>query len=260
MVFLQKLRGLALLVVALGLVWQGHADEAFVETLEATCRVTHDGHSGTGFFVRNAKAVYLVTAAHLLEKSNKPEFRMILRGRETNGVLSRQEIVILIRKDGQPLWKKHASEDIAALQVEIPSQIEMKPIRLDRILKASAGGISEVKLGQTVWLPGYPAQLEANSTGWPVLRQGTIASHPLSPVAKIPTMLIDIRSWGGDSGAPLFTMIKGTPHIAGMIVGMHRQTEHTTSAFEERTIHTPLGLAIAVQGNVVAQTVALFER
>ena len=259
MLLLRKMTGLALMILSLCSGWQGQAEEALVECLQSACRVTHEGQSATAFFVRRGKEVFLVTAAHLFEKSTKPECQMILRGRDSSGVVGRREIVVAVRKDGQPLWKKHANEDVAALRVKIPSEIEMNPVRFDRIMKASSSGDSEVKLGQTVWLPGYPAQLEANAAGWPVLRQGMIASYPLSPVATIRTMLVDIRSFGGDSGAPIFTLIKGTPHLAGMIVGMHRQTDHTTSAFEDRTVHTPLGLAIALQGNVVAQTIALFQ-
>ena len=52
--------------------------------------------------------------------------------------------------------------------------------------------------------------------GWPVLRRGMIATHPLSPVASVPTMLVDIRSFGGDSGGPLFVLVDGKPHVAGV--------------------------------------------
>ena len=231
-----------------------------VEMLQATCRITHDGHSGTGFFVRRDKELILVTAAHVFEESTIPECRLILREKKAGAPAVRREFAIIVRKGDKPLWKKHATEDVAAIAIELPPEIEFKATKFEHILQASASGESEVKVGQEVWLPGYPAQLEANEAGWPVLRRGSIASYPLSPVTAVPTMLVDIKSFGGDSGGPLFSVINGSPHLAGIVVGMHRQTDHTTSAFEDRTVHTPLGLAIAIQPGIIAQTIRLIQR
>lgn len=77
-------------------------------------------------------------------------------------------------------------------------------------------------------------------------------------VLPLPFDRIAQTSASGDSGAPLYTLIHGTPHLAGMVVGMHRQTDHSVSAFEERTSHTPLGLAIVVQAGVVTRTLGKF--
>ncbi len=244
------------LVLILGV--QSFAENSLVALLQSTCKVTIEGQTGTGFFVRRGSVNFLVTAGHIFDKSSATECRLVIRDQKPQSEPSRRELTIPLHKEGKPLWKKHGSEDIAALPVVLPVDSDMVSIPFDRILKVTKAGASEIALGMEVWLPGYPAQLESNKEGWPVLRKGMVASYPLSPISKTPTMLIDIRSFGGDSGGAVFTMIKGVPYIAGMIVGMHRQTDRTTSAFEDRTVHTPLGLAIAVQGQVVAQTVSLF--
>jgi hypothetical protein len=244
---------------ALALVWVPRlpAEEPLVEVLQATCRITHDGRSGTGFFVRRDQQLLLVTAAHVFEESTLPECRLILREKKAGAAAVRRELPLIVRQDNQPLWKKHATEDVAAMAVELPPEIDFKPALFERILEASPSGAGGITLGQEVWLPGYPAQLEANDAGWPVLRRGTIASHPLAPVAAVPTLLVDLTSFGGDSGGPLFAIVNGVPHLAGLVVGMHRQTDHTVSAFEERTVHTPLGLAIAIQPAIIAETIRL---
>lgn len=234
------------------------AKEPLVEMLRATCRITHDGHSGTGFFVRRGRELLLVTAAHVFEESSAPECRLIVRERKGDASPVRRELPIRIRHDGKPLWKRHLVEDVAALPVELPEALDVSPLPLAQIIPGGKSGASRVRLGDEVWLPGYPAQLEANAAGWPVLRRGMIASHPLSPVATVPTLLVDIRSFGGDSGAPLFVLVGGVPYLAGVVVGLHRQTDRTVSPIEERTVHTPLGLAIAVQGELVAGVIGQF--
>ena len=230
-----------------------------VDMLRATCRITHEGHSGTGFFVRRGQAHFLVTAAHVFEDSTVPECHLVVRAKPSDPSPVRRELTILVRQDGKPAWKRHASEDLAAIPVKLPEDLEISLLPFERILQRTQSGASQVRLADDVWLPGYPAQLEANPAGWPVLRRGMIASHPLSPVSSVPTLLVDIRSFGGDSGAPLFVLVGGVPHLAGVVVGMHRQTDHTVSPQEDRTVHTPLGLAIAVQGDLVARVIGQFE-
>ena len=229
--------------------------EAMVEMLRSTCRVTHDGRSGTGFFVGRGSDRFLVTAAHVFEESGGAECRLIVRQQKEGGGVERRELPIVVRREGKPLWKRDPKEDVAAIRVELPSEVDAVALPVERILKADGAGNSRVEVGLDVWLPGYPAQLEANPAGWPVLRRGMIATHPLSPVASVPNMLIDIRSFGGDSGGPLFAVVDGKAHLAGVIVGMQRQTDRTVSPFEERTVHTPLGLGIAVQADVVARVI-----
>ena len=253
--------GVALRVVCLGWLLVAGASgrlmgaEAMVEMLRSTCRVTHDGRSGTGFFVGRGSDRFLVTAAHVFEESGGAECRLIVRQGKEGGGFERRELPIVVRREGKPLWKRDTKEDVAAIRVELPPTVDAMAIPVERFLNADGAGNSRVEVGQDVWLPGYPAQLEANPAGWPVLRRGMIATHPLSPVASVPTMLVDIRSFGGDSGGPLFVLVDGKPHVAGVIVGMQRQTDRTVSPFEERTVHTPLGLGIAVQADLVARVI-----
>ena len=55
-------------------------------------------------------------------------------------------------------------------------------------------------VGQAVSIPSYPAQLQANDAGWPILRHGTVASYPLCPVEHCQSVLIDFHTFGGDNG------------------------------------------------------------
>ena len=55
------------------------------------------------------------------------------------------------------------------------------------------------------------AQLEANKAGWPILRHGTIATHPLVPIDDVPTLLVDYSHFGGDSGSAAVLDDAGRP-------------------------------------------------
>ena len=248
-----------------GLLWvlcsvgSAATDEAsMVEMLRATCRLSRDGHSGTGFFVQRGSTVYLVTAAHVFEESQVAEGILIVREKQPASGTVRKELPLVVSRDGQPLWKRHPSQDVAALPLKLPPNVDAVPLPFSRILRATPDGSSPATLGAEVWLPGYPAQLEVNEAAWPVLRRGTIASYPLSPVATVPTLVVNIGSFGGDSGGPLFTLVDGVPHLVGVVSGMHRQTDRSVTPYEERVQHTPLGLSIAVQAELVVKVLDQF--
>ncbi|MBN9689119.1 MAG: trypsin-like peptidase domain-containing protein [Verrucomicrobia bacterium] len=223
----------------------------FVAMLQATCRLSRDGHSGTGFLIQRDTNVFLVTAAHVFDESKAAEGVLIVREKQSSGEAVRKELPLVVFQDGQPLWKRHPSQDVAVLPLTLPANLDVVPLPVAQILRATPDGSSPATLGAEVWLPGYPAQLEVNAAAWPVLRRGTIASYPLSPVSAIPTLVVNIGSFGGDSGGPLFTLVDGVPRLVGVVSGMHRQTDRSITPYEERIQHTPLGLSIAVQADLV---------
>ena len=89
-----------------------------------------------------------------------------------------------------------------------------------------------------------------------MLRTGAIASHPLAPAAALDRIFVDYAHYAGDSGAAVVTDDGSAgPLVAGVVVAMQRQTDRVTSPFEEKTVHTPLGLAITVPSPLLRETI-----
>jgi hypothetical protein len=202
----------------------------------------------------------LVTAAHFFEGVAEPECRIVARSQAADGTYVRNELTVPIRDGDAPRWRKHPELDIAVLRMELPAGTAMRPLPLDRLAEERHAVARSIHAGQDVFIPCFPARLEANDAGWPVLRKGMIASHPLTPLQSARTMLIDAATFGGDSGAPVAAIADDAPLIVGLVLGMHRQTDTSTLPFEERTIHTPLGLAIVVQAPFIRETIGLLEK
>ncbi|HET6425820.1 MAG TPA: hypothetical protein VFG20_19170, partial [Planctomycetaceae bacterium] len=78
---------------------------------------------------------------------------------------------------------------------------------------------------------------------------------PLTPVERVPTIFVDYSHFGGDSGAPVIATVNDEPLVVGLVFAMLRITDKSTTTFEDRTIHMPLGLGIAVQGPLIRQTI-----
>ena len=241
--------------------------EPIEDVLSGTFRLTDRKTSATCFVVERdvaPKSLALVTAAHFFEQVAGDECWVMLRARQADETYARREHRLVVRADGKPRWQKHPEQDLAVLAIELPEGVECTPFRFEQIASEVDLKAKRVRVAQEAWVPGYPAQLEANSAGWPVLRRGSIATHPLVPLTAAKTMIVNVSSFGGDSGSPVVvfpTMQRDTtPLVAGVLLGMHRQTDKSSSAFEERTIHTPLDLAIVVQGPLVRETVELLAK
>ncbi len=128
-----------------------------------------------------------------------------------------------------------------------------------RCVRRRRGGF---RTADEVWILCYPSQLEAGKAGFPVLRRGTVASFPLTPISRNKTFLVDYSTFGSDSGGPvvvgnhkLSDKAAQRALLVGLVLGQQRQTVKTTSPIGERTVHRPLGLAIVVHAQFIRQII-----
>lgn len=242
-----------------------HADDVARQALRATVRVSDGTRSGAGFIValpRDGAAPehLLVTAAHVLANNQAATCSASFRAAVGPAGFERREVRIPIREGGRPLWEKHPGADVAVIAVVPPADADLGSFVVEDLADRARIESGVVAAGRRVWVACFPAQLESNRAGWPILRQGTIASHPLLPLEATPTIFLDYSHFGGDSGAAAVLDDGGRPVVVGVVVGMQRQTDRITSPFEERTTHTPLGLAITVQAALVRDTIEAWSR
>lgn len=237
------------------------------DLLEATFRIADREHSGTCFLISpktpdpaHPRRVILATAAHVLEQMVEHQCELVLRTQALDLTFVRKPTMIPLREGDRRLWVRHPTIDLATLVVDLPEGVVFKPIPFDQVADENRLNDRTVRVGRETWVPCYPAKLEANDAGWAVLRKGSIASHPLIPLKSTPTMMVDYPAFGGDSGAPVAMIVNDRVFVVGIVLGMHRQTDRAVLPFEEITIHTPLGLAIAAQAPLLLNTIELLSQ
>jgi hypothetical protein len=210
-----------------------------------------------------SRQVVLVTCAHLFRDTKVDKAKLILRTKRDDFDYQRVELMFPIRTAGKKLWVEHPDHDIAAIRVQLPRDVDAAPFRFEQLAAEPDVIAKRVHVAQETWTPCFPVQIEGHPAGWPILRRGTIATHPLAPVNTMSKFRIDVSSFGGDSGAPVVVFPNdqrtGIPLVAGMCIGTALQTDKTTSFYEERTMHTPLGMAIAVQAAHIRDAIERLE-
>ncbi len=254
-------------LVALLSVATAMAEETPIEqVIGATFRMTNGKTSATAFLVAMEPAegqergqTVLVTAAHALEQMPDTACKLILRVEEAD-TYARQEAEIALRADGKPRWVRHPELDVAVLPVDLPEKTAARPLSVRQVADAAWASERKLRVGGDVYIPGYPATLEGNEAGWPVLRRGFVATHPLLPLENAQKMFVNAATFGGDSGAPVAFLYGDEVRIVGLVTGMQRQTSRSKMTFEEHVSHMPMALAITVQAPFICDTIELLGK
>lgn len=235
-----------------------YANDFATEMLDGTFKLFHPDSTATCFFITRPadKTLYLVTAAHTLERAKGETVIVVLREKKADDTYSRLDYTIHIRSGEKPLWVKHATEDIAVLRLTNATPVPVASLPLSSLCDGARLQKSKVHICSPVFVLTFPARFEGNEAGFPVARQGIISTHPFVPVQKYHTFLADFTTFAGDSGGPVF--IRGTnghPLILGMVLAQYRHDEQAEMEYVDISIHHPMGLGTVVHAQFIRETI-----
>lgn len=248
------------------------ADHFATMVMQATVRLVGPAASGTttgtAFVVGrrlraepNRAFLVLVTAAHVLEGIRGDTASIVIRTR-IEGQRDRYQRAVVslpIRRNGSPLWIKHASADVAVMPAPLPTGHFVEAIPLDYLAGDDEFEKFEVRPGDEVLVIGYPYGLEANGLGYGVLRSGRIASFPLTPAAMFRTFMVDFSVFGGNSGGPVFMNQVG--RVINRTYQMDVRVDRVLGLVTSETVVTPdktrLNVANIVPAALIKETIDL---
>jgi hypothetical protein len=259
------------LLLAAGSV-QAEPEDLDTQLMRATVKISHEKSTATGFVLVRAdpqdprrSQFVLVTAAHVFEAIPGDEAVLYFRKKESEGVYHKVPVKAAIRKDGKPRWARHPSQDVAALVVVPPDAADLPRLTADLLATDRELRKYGVRPGDTLNCLGYPHRVEANEMGFPVLRQGPVASFPLLPTRTNRTFLLSANTFEGDSGGPVYLAAPGRnpagkdrPEevrlILGLVTGQHFLDEEMKMVYGTTKIRHRLGLAIVVHAAFIRET------
>jgi hypothetical protein len=235
------------------------AGDFATEMLDATFKLFHVDSTGTCVLVRRDapdQSLYVVTAAHVLERTKGDTAIVVLRERGADGSYQRRDHTIAIRRAGKPLWVRHGKEDVAVLRLLEAPPVPVSALPLVAIADEAGLKAAGLHICSPLFVLTYPQRFEANSAGFALARQSIIASHPFLPIQRHPTYFADFTTFAGDSGGPAFVAsTNGHPLLVGIVLAQQRHDERVTTEYEDRTIHHPLGLGTVLHAQFVRDTI-----
>ena len=228
------------------------------QVLEATFKLYHPDSTATCFLVQRETpevSLYLVTAAHVLERTKGETATLVLRELMPDGSYVRRDHPIPVRTGETPLWVKHMTHDVAVLRLVDPLPVPVPALPESILANAERLKASGVHVCSPLYVLTYPQRFEANGAGLPIARQGIFASPPTLPVATHPTFFADFTTFAGDSGGPAFVATaEDRPLLVGIVLAQSHQEEKTVGEYEEKLIRRPLGIGTVLHAHYIIET------
>ena len=175
-----------------------------------------DGYSGG---VAPASGTQLVTAKHLIERVRKRGLshifiRVNVKSGETAWVVTQISS-----------WQFHPSDpsvDVAMLPAGVPSEWDHIVVPTVAAFSAEQASKHEIALGEEVFIVGLFRHHRGKKRNIPIVRVGNLAALDEEKVqvadGLIDAYLIEARSLGGLSGAPVFLNLGAVRNVNGQII------------------------------------------
>jgi hypothetical protein len=216
----------------------------------------------------------LVTAAHVLEGISGETATIYLREKIVDGKFKKVAHVLKIRKGKESLWVRHPTVDVAIMKIDLPVFIskqakEFPSLSINRLIDDEIMERYEIHPGDQLLCLGYPLGVEANASGFSILRSGKIASYPLTPAKDIKSFLFDFEVFNGNSGGPVYFVDKGrtyggTIHMGETIqyvVGVVTEQKYYVQPVKpQKVLLRRLKLAVVVPAHFIKETLALLDK
>lgn len=210
----------------------------------------------------------LLTANHVFAGITGEAATVYLRTKDPTGAWHKTPYAIHLRSGTNNLWNADTNMDIAAIFLALPQQ-SLPTIWPNTTLLATEQLLRryEIHPGDQLSCLGYPLGLEANSAGFPILRTGTIASYPLTPVKDHPTFMFNFDVFGGNSGGPVYLESTGRRYggaihadetlrmIMGIVVSEVNHVETTQTLRQSTVTTTSFGISTVVQAQFIQKLI-----
>ncbi len=201
--------------------------------LLTTTRVsTFDGErsltGASGFFFERDDRLFLVTSRHVvIDKPSKhfPSRLEIELHTDTDNLTQSTGLSVLLYKDGKSIWRQGKDDggeiDVAVIELDreaLPEGVVMRCFTPDHL----QGALSEVEVGGSLLIVGFPLGFHDALHHLPVVRQAAIASSFGLRFQGHGYFLTDARTHRGTSGAPVVMREPGLPgELPWKLLGVH---------------------------------------
>jgi len=262
-------------VVGLGVTTQLRAEQAsgspgfLTQITWATVKITNPGSTATGFLVELPTGSWvLVSAAHVFSTMKGDECTVILHRRGEDGRIVKNPQTIPVRRDNKDLWEKHPTADVAAIRVDFQDDAHLAVLPYDCLATEEVLEKLPLEPGLIVRALGFPHAniFKGNPEEFGIARLGCIASYPLLPVKENPRFLVDMNTFEGDSGGPVFALAGGNGasgdfaemaagYVIGLVSGQHFVDEEFKLIYQSGKFRHRMGLAIIVPSVFIRETI-----
>lgn len=258
-------------VVGLGVTTQLRAEQAsetpgfLTQVTWATVKITNPGSTATGFLVELPSGPWvLVSAAHVFSSMKGDQCTVILHRRGDDGRIVKNPQTVPVHRENKDLWEKHPTADVAVIRVDFQRDANLGVLPYECLATVQVLEKLPLEPGLIVRALGFPHAniFNGNPEEFGIARLGCIASYPLLPIKENPRFLVDMNTFEGDSGGPVFALAsenKETGAVAGYVIGLvsgqHFVDEEFKLIYQSGKFRHRMGLAIIMPSVFIRETI-----
>lgn len=221
---------------------------------------------GTGFLVRKRDTkgnlqIYLVTAKHVIATPNNyfvclPSYKL------------RKYLYCNFPIDNIYFIQDNRNIDVAIVmsnsnifnEIDVNDTIDLDSEAITIVNYLNYGG----QAGDTVKMLGYPLEILPPTIMEPVCRTGCVARINAQQLQEDHTILLDMVTFNGDSGSPLFARINVANTKKTLLMGIHVSVQAKpllSISTQQSTLvsYTHSGISSAIPTDFILETIALHE-
>lgn len=203
----------------------------------------------------------MITAAHVLDNIGTDEATLWVRRKNGDGSYTAYPHKISIRDENRPRYVKNPTADVAAMYIELPADVPITGLPPNFLADDKKLGDIEMHPGDEVFSLGFPLAAHGPG-GFPILRAGHIASYPLTPMQRVKQIDLDLLSFPGISGGPVYykytnRLFNGTTHFGEVDQGILGLVSQSTGSPVPEYKGESLDFAIIVPAAFIRDTIDL---
>ncbi len=222
--------------------------------------------AGTGFLVRKKDTkgkvhIYLVTAKHVVSTPNNyfvcfPSYKL---GTYLYRDISNEDIYFIADQRNIDVAIIMSNSKIFN-DIDINDTIDLDSEAINIVNYLNCGG----QAGDTVKMLGYPLEILPPTIMEPVCRTGCVARINEQQLKNDNTFLLDLITFRGDSGSPLFARIKVGETKKTLLLGIHVSAKMkqllSMSTYDSTLVScTTSGITYAIPTDFIFETIASHE-
>lgn len=195
------------------------SDELTYSTVLIECTLSNGGIStGTGFILNlhdkdNNTIPCVITNEHVVKDSIQTTFGFCKADKDGNPIDTASQTVSYLEQ----AWIRHPDQDVDLVCFPLnvffnafaAKNIKVYYTPLETDLIPDQETINDFMAMEDVVMVGYPIGLSDRYNNKPVIRKGITASHPRNNYQGKKEILLDIASFPGSSGSPVFLLRNG---------------------------------------------------
>ncbi len=245
------------------------AEDFPTTVLWATVKVVNPGSTATAVLIRSPQGkLVLLSANHVFESMRGDECTVILHRRDEKGSLQMNPKPLTIRREGKPEWQKHPAVDLAVMPVPFSEEDNLAILPWESLATVEDLERLSLQPGELVRAIGFPHgnAFKGSPLEFGVVRLGCLANYPILPIESDRPWLIDLNTFEGDSGGPVYVW---DPHhdqdgnpgpskngsIVGIIVAQHFLDEEYKLIYSSGKTRLRLGMAIVLSAPLAREAV-----